>query len=253
MAFKPEIIITSDSTELAKNAVHIFVETAKDCVTRKGWFAVALSGGSTPRHMNRMLAQEPHCSNIAWGKIHIFWVDERCVPVTDPASNYGRAYEDLLGQIPIPVDHIHPMPGETAPEEGAHTYHKEMETFFRPKKGELPAFDLILLGIGVDGHTASLFPGVRSAVLSDKWVLAVKGGTPDVHRLTLTYHILNRAKKICFLVSGKNKAPIVKTIFENRRARLPAQKVQPLNGELRWLMDKQASSLLSEDIVHGTS
>jgi len=244
MALKPEIIVTSDSSELAQAAVRIFVKAAKDSVARRGCFSAAFSGGSTPRHMNRMLAQEPHCSSIAWGKTHIFWVDERCVSVNDPASNYGVARKDFLGQIPIPVDHVHPMPGEAVPEEGAKIYHNELKTFFRSIKGEFPAFDLILLGIGVDGHTASLFPATPSAALSKKWVVAVKGGTPDVHRLTLTYYILNQANNICFLVSGENKAPIVKAIFENKQARLPAQKVQPLNGRLTWLMDRQASSLL---------
>ena len=253
MPLKPKIIITSDWTVLAKTAVRIFVERAKDCVTQKGRFAVALSGGSTPRHMYRMLTQEPLRSNIAWDKTHIFWVDERCVAKSDPASNYGLAHEDFLGQIPIPADHIHPMPGEAAPEEGARIYQRELEAYFRPGKGEFPAFDLVFLGIGKDGHTASLFPTERSVGPTERWVEFVKGGTPDVYRLTLTYDVLNRAEKICFLVSGKNKAPIVKALFENRPARLPAQKIRPLHGELIWLMDQQASSLLSGDIIHGTS
>ena len=166
----------------------------------------------------------------------------------DPASNYGVARKDFLDRIPIPVDHVHPMPGEVAPEEGAKIYYSELKTFFSSKKGVVPAFDLILLGIGTDGHTASLFPATPSASLLKKWVVAVKGGTPDVHRLTLTYHILNRANSICFLVSGENKAPIVKTIFENKQAGLPAQKVQPLNGRITWLMDRQASSLLTPSL-----
>jgi 6-phosphogluconolactonase len=245
MALKPEIIVTSDSRELAQAAVRIFVKAAKDSVARKGCFTVALSGGSTPRRMNRMLAQEPYRSSVAWGKTHIFWVDERCVSMDDQASNYGLVRKDFLDQVPIPVDHVHSMPGEAAPEEGAKIYHDELETFFRSTKGEYPVFDLILLGIGTDGHTASLFPETPSAAMSKKWVIAVKGGTPDVYRLTLTYDVLNRAEKICFLVSGKNKAPIVKAIFEDEQAGLPAQKVQPLNGRLTWLMDRQASSLLS--------
>ncbi len=245
MALKPEIIVTSDSRELAQAAVRIFVKAAKDSIARKGCFTVALSGGSTPRRMNRMLVQEPYRSSVAWGKTHIFWVDERCVSMDDQASNYGLVRKDFLDQVPIPVDHVHSMPGEAAPEEGAKIYQDELETFFRSTKGEYPAFDLILLGIGTDGHTASLFPETSSAALSKKWVIAVKGGTPDVYRLTLTYDVLNRAEKICFLVSGKNKAPIVKAIFEDEQAGLPAQKVQPLNGRLTWLMDRQASSLLS--------
>ncbi len=253
MPLKPEIIVTSDSTELARIGARILVETAGECVDRKGRFTVALPGGSTPRHMNRMLAQEPLRSSMAWDKTHLFWVDERCVPISDAASNYGLAHEDFLGRVPIPVDHIHPMPGEVVPEEGARIYERELEAHFRPSKGEYPVFDLVFLGIGMDGHTASLFPAADSSVLSGKWVVAVKGGIPDVYRLTLTYDVLNRAKKICFLVSGKNKAQIVKTIFEDKDARLPAQGIRALHGELQWLMDKDASSLLPEGIIHGAS
>ena len=244
MVLKPEIVVTPDSNELARTAVRIFEKTSKDSVARRGCFSVALSGGSTPRHMNRMLVQEPYYSSIAWDRTHIFWVDERCVSVNDPASNYGVAHKDFLDQVPIPVDHVHPMPGEVAPEEGVKIYHNELRAFFRSIKEEAPVFDLILLGIGIDGHTASLFPETPSNALSKKWVMAVKGGTPNVYRLTLTYNVLNRAKKICFLVSGVNKAPIVKTIFENKQAGLPAQKIQPINGRITWLMDRQASSLL---------
>jgi 6-phosphogluconolactonase len=245
MALKPEIIVTSDSNELARTTVRILEKSAKESVARKGCFTVALSGGSTPRPMNRMLIQEPHYSSIPWDKTHIFWVDERCVSMENPASNYGAARKDFLDQVPVPLDHVHPMPGEAAPEVGAKIYYNELKTFFRSIKEEYPVFDLILLGIGTDGHTASLFPATPSAALFEEWVIAVKGGKPDVYRLTLTYDVLNRAKKICFLVSGENKAPIVKTIFENKQAGLPAQKIQPLNGRLTWLMDRQASSLLS--------
>jgi 6-phosphogluconolactonase len=245
MAFKPEIIITADSSELARKAVHIFEKAARDSIAQKGRFAVALSGGSTPRQTNRMLAQKPHSLSIDWDKTHIFWVDERCVPVNDPASNYGVARKDFLDQIPVSDEQVHPMPGNLAPEEGAKIYHDELKTFFRPRKGESPVFDLIFLGVGTDGHTASLFHTVPSVALSKEWVVAVKGGTPDVHRLTLTYHVLNRAKKICFLVSGEKKAPIVRTIFEDRQELLPAQKIQPLNGRITWLMDRQASSFLT--------
>ena len=253
MPLKPEIIVMSDSTELAKTAARVLVETAGECVDRKGRFTVALSGGSTPRHMNRMLAQEPLRSNMAWDKTHVFWVDERCVPQSDPASNYGSAHEDFLGRVPIPVDQVHPMPGEVAPEEGAKIYQRELEAHFRPSKGEYPVFDLVFLGIGTDGHTASLFPSAGSSALSKKWVVAVRGGIPDVYRLTLTYDVLNRANRICFLVSGKNKAQIVKTIFEDKESRLPAQGIRALHGKLQWLMDKEASSLLTEGTIHGAS
>ena len=133
MTLKPEIIITSDSRELARAGVRIFVQAAKDAVAHRGCFTAALSGGSTPRLMYGMLAREPYCSRIAWEKIHLFWVDERCVSENDPASNYGAARKDFLDQVPIPADHVHPMPGEAAPEEGAKIYQNELLRFVEMK------------------------------------------------------------------------------------------------------------------------
>jgi len=249
MPGKPEIIIRDNPAQLAITAADVFRMTAKDCVTQKGRFAVALSGGSTPRRMHRMLAEEPYYSDIPWYKTHIFWVDERCVPEDNPASNYGLAKKDFLDQIPIPVEQIHPMPREDPPEKGARKYRGELEAFFQIKEEDFPVFDLIFLGVGKDGHTASLFPEESFVEASERWVAAVKGGTPDVYRLTLAYDILNRAKEIYFLVSGEGKGPIVKSIFERRETRLPAQKIQPLNGRLTWLLDKEAASLLSGDMT----
>ena len=253
MPTKPEIIITDDPTQLARSAVGIFANAAKDCVTQKNRFTVALSGGSTPRAMHRLLAGEPISSDMPWDKVHIFWVDERCVPVDDPASNYGLARKDFLERLSIPLEQIHPMPGGGPPEEGAKRYQEEMEAVFQMREEDFPVFDLIFLGVGKDGHTASLFPGKRSVVASEKWVAAVKGGNPDVYRLTLTYKVLNRAKEIYFLVSGKGKAPIVKTAIENKDARLPAQKIQPMHGSLTWLLDREAASLLAEEMIRGAS
>ena len=214
---------------------------------------VALSGGSTPRAMHRLLAEEPHCSDIPWKETHIFWVDERCVPVDDPASNYGLAKKDFLHRIPIPIEQIHPMPGGVPPEEGAKKYQEEMEVFFQKGEEGFPLFDLIFLGMGKDGHTASLFPGKPSVVTSERWVAVVKGGDPDVYRLTLTYDVLNQAREIYFLVSGVGKAPIVKTVIEDKDAHLPSQKIQPMSGSLTWLLDKEAASKLSEEMMRGPS
>jgi 6-phosphogluconolactonase len=195
--------------------------------------------------MHKLLAEEPFRSDIPWNKTQIFWVDERCVPVDDPASNFGLARKDFLERAPIPSGQIHPMPGQVAPEEGARKYQGEMEGFFQTVQEAFPAFDVIFLGMGEDGHTASLFPDRSSVVGSERWVLVVKGGSPDVYRLTLTYDVLNRAKRIYFLVSGKGKALIVKTVLENKDAGLPAQKIRPVQGELTWLLDREAASLLS--------
>ncbi len=246
MSSKPEIVIIDGPDQLAKLAADIFAVAAKRCVAMHGRFTVALSGGSTPRGMHRMLAEKPYCSDIQWKKTHIFWVDERCVPRDNPASNYGLAKMDFLDRIPIPVEQIHPMPGEAPPEEGARRYERELKAFFQVKEERFPILDLIFLGMGKDGHTASLFPGKDLAEAQERWVVAVKGGTPDIYRLTLTYEVLNRAKEIYFLVSGMEKALIVKTVLENKDAALPAQKIQPINGKLAWLLDKKAASLLTD-------
>jgi len=253
MPSKPEIIITDDPTQLARTGAGIFRTAAKHCVTQRNLFSVAISGGSTPRDMHRLLAEEPYRSDIPWKKTHIFWADERCVPMNDPASNYGLAKKDFLEQIPIPPEQIHFMPGGFAPEEGARKYQEEVEGFFQHMQEDFPVFDLIFLGIGKDGHTASLFLGARSPSESDRWVMAVKGGNPDVYRLTLTYDVLNGAKGVYFLVSGKEKAPIVRTVLESKEARLPAQKIQPVKGKLTWLLDKEAASLLSKEMIRDAS
>ena len=241
----PEIIIKDNSTDLAVAAADIFTATAKECITHTGRFTIALSGGSTPRTLYRTLAEEPYYSLIPWDKIHIFWVDERCVQQNDPASNYGAVKKDLLDRVPIPIEQIHPMLGEAFPEKGAVEYQRELRAFFRIKNGEFPVFNLIFLGIGKDGHTASLFPGQKALEERERLVTAVKGGNPDVSRITLTFPLLNHAEKIIFLVSGNGKALILKAIFEDNAAQLPAQKVRPINGKLTWLIDREAGSLLT--------
>ena len=250
---QPQIIVTHDPSELAETAAKIFGSTAKDCVMRRNLFTVAISGGSTPRGMHKLLAEEPFRSAIPWNKTHIFWVDERCVPADDPASNFGLAKKDFLERIPIPPEQIHPMPGKIAPEEGAKKYQEEMAKVFQKREEDLPIFDLIFLGMGKDGHTASLFPATQSLHGPGRWVIAVKGGHPNVYRLTLTYDVLNRAKRICFLVSGREKALIVKTVLEHKDARLPAQEIRPVKGKSKWLLDKEAASLLSKEMIRDAS
>jgi len=254
MRLQPQIIVAHDRSELAETAANIFTRTAKDCVMQTNFITVAISGGSTPRDMHKLLGQEPYRSEIPWNKTHIFWVDERCVSVDDPASNFGLAKKDFLERIPIPLEQIHPMPGERAPEEGAKDYQEEMQKVFQTKKEEdFPIFDLIFLGMGKDGHTASLFPGAKFSHAPGRWVIAVKGGDPNVYRITLTYEVLNRARRVYFLVTGKEKAPTVKTVLETMDARLPTQKIQPVKGELIWLLDKEAASWLSKEMIRDAS
>lgn len=244
MTIKPEIIVAKDPNDLAQKGAEIFCLSADRCIKQKRPFRVAVSGGSTPRAMHKRLAAEPCFKKKIWGGTHIFWVDERMVPAGHPASNFGAARKDFLEKVPIPAAHVYPMPFEAAPEAGAAAYEKTLKAHFQTTGGDLPVFDLIFLGIGTDGHTASLFPGFSPERAAHRWVLAVKGGDPDVFRLTLNYHLLNQAAHVVFLVSGKSKARIVKTIIESQKADLPAQRIKPARGKLTWLMDKDALSQL---------
>ncbi len=240
-----ELLIVDSPASMAVTAADIFAKTAKDCVGRKGRFAVAISGGSTPRATHRLLAEQPYRSEIPWTAVHIFWVDERCVPQDSKASNYGVAKKDLVDRVPILPQQVHPMTGDTSPEQAAIAYQKKLKAFFRADKGGLPIFDLIFLGVGKDGHTASMFPGQQALDEKENWVVAVKGGDPDVSRITMTYPVLNRASQVVLFVSGKQKAAVVKAVLEDKHTDLPAQRIQPANGKLTWLLDHDAASLLS--------
>ena len=244
MTNKQTIIIESNAAGLARKGAEIFSKAAKESVGMKGRFAMAISGGSTPRSMHRMLGEEPFYSEIPWNKTDIFWADERCVPKNHPDSNFGAANRDFLDRVPISKGHIHPLQGSLSCEEGALWYQQKLIKFFQRKEDEFPLFDLIFLGIGTDGHTASLFPGQSTLNEMKRWVVAVKGGNPDVKRLTLTFPVINRGKQIVFMISGKKKASVVKTVLSGIQSGLPAQLVQPLKGKLIWLLDREAASLL---------
>ena len=204
MPIKIEKIIMPDSDKLSEKGAEIFYQSAKDAVSHKGYFAVAVSGGSTPRAMHRILAQEPYLSKMPWRRVHLFWVDERMVPFDHPHSNFGNARKDLIDQIPIPSDQVHTMPVMALPSKGAVHYEDDIKSFFRQVTSDSPQFDLVTLGVGNDGHIASLFPGQNSTV-SKHWVISVKGGNPNLNRITMTYLILNNAKRILFVVSGKGR------------------------------------------------
>jgi len=239
------IIVEPDANALSRKGADIFIQVAAESVALRGRFVVAISGGSTPRPLHRLLREEPYRSKIPWSRTHIFWVDERCVPVDDPASNYGLARVDFIDKIPIPGDQIHPMSVDLVPEEGATAYQRELVHYFQSQPSKIPVLDFICLGIGTDGHTASLFPDQSALSEKEQLIIAVKGGNPYVSRLTMTFPLINHAREIVFLVSGQGKAPILKAILEGPPDRFPAQMIQPLNGRLTWLLDQEAASLLS--------
>ena len=238
------VIIKDDPMKLSEAGATLFAKRAREAVHHKGFFTVALSGGSTPRRMHRRLAEKPFLSEIPWNKTHIFWVDERSVPENDPSSNYGAARKDFIDRLPISKTHVHPMPVHMPLETGAFCYQKEILDFFGTGPDEIPIFDLILLGIGADGHTASLFPGQTALYERKHLILAVKGGTPHVNRLTMTYPILNQAGEVVFLASGTGKAGIIQGLLEKKQRDLPALGIQPRSGKLTWLLDRDAAALL---------
>ena len=184
-------------------------------------------------------------SGLPWEKMFFFWVDERCVPFNDPSSNFGMAWEAFLRRAPLRQDQIYPMPADMDPEKGSTVYTQTLSHFFQINETQTPVFDLIFLGIGNDGHTASLFPGQDFPEENVRPVIAVKGGNPYVYRLTLTFRTINQAREIIFLVSGKGKAAILRSVFEDGSAILPVNRILPVNGRQEWIIDREAASFLS--------
>lgn len=236
----PEIVILPDATALAREAAQRFARVACEAVESRGRFSVALSGGSTPGVLYRMLAEEPYRDQIPWAQAHLFWGDERCVPADDPGSNYRLASETLIERVPIPTDNVHRVWGELEPNAAARAYERDLYDFFC---GPRTRFDLALLGVGSDGHTASLFPGSAALRETERMALAVEaeyGGRP-ANRVTLTLPAINSAREIWFLVTGSDKAGIVQAVLEEPDGILPAQRICPTAGALAWLLDAAAA------------
>lgn len=230
--------------DLSVAAARRFEMLARQKVSLGQTFSLALSGGSTPRRLYQMLADPALC--IAWDRVHLFQVDERCVPPDDPESNYRMIRDALLGRVPIPKDNFHRIAAEREDrDEAARDYAAELARILQPKAGEWPRFDLIFLGMGADGHTASLFPS--SAALQERklWVRANYSERLGKHRITLTFPVLNAASEIIFLVSGEDKAETLWQVLEGRPGIFPAQGVKPQNGLLSWFVDKGSARLLA--------
>ena len=243
MPSQPEIRILKSPEELFEAAAAEFTAQASAAIRARGKFTVALSGGSTPKRLYALLATKP---NILWDKIYFFWGDERHVPPDHPESNYRMVYEALLSKVPVPPENIFRVHTEERDAAGAALqYEQTLKDFFQLSPGEFPRFDLILLGMGPDGHTAFLFPG--SPALNERQRLVVANPVEKFHtdRLTFTFPVLNAAATVMFLVSGPDKAPMLHKVLENSSANLPSQKVQPTNGRLLWLVDSAAATGLS--------
>ncbi len=240
----PAIQIFPDLEVLSHHAASIFINLPESCITSHGRFTVAISGGSTPRRLYALLGSEQYRNSVDWNHVHFFWVDERCIPEENEESNFKLAFDLLLSKVHIPRENIHRIKGEESPEKAAREYEDDIKRFFGISG--LPVFDLIILGMGEDGHTASLFPRSLSLKETERFAAPVYRERPEVNRTTLTLPVLNNASQILFLVSGKSKADMVQKILGegHKKEPYPAGLIKPTHGKLLWFIDKEAASKL---------
>lgn len=236
--------ISPDASMLISAAADLFVAITQEAIAARGRADIALTGGSAPPALHRLLATPPYASQITWANVHIWFGDDRCVAAADPLSNYGAANQELLSHVPIPAAQVHRIQGELPRDEAAQRYADEL----RRELGDAPRLDLIWLGLGPDGHVVSLFPGDATLNVTDRLVVGVEhhsGPEPLVDRVSMTLPVLNAAALVAFLVTTEKKAGIAAKVLEdvpaNPHDRLPAQRVQPTNGQLLWLMDHAAA------------
>lgn len=248
------VVVYDDAEALAVAAADMFTRTATTGANAGG-ATIALSGGSTPKRMCELLAAAPYRERVPWSSLQLFWGDERWVPESSPESNAGEAKRLLLDQVPIPPDHVHPFPTvDMTPEAAADTYEATIREIVSPGENP-PVFDLIFLGMGDDGHTASLFP--RTAAIHERAKLVVAHFVPklDATRLTLTPPILNAAKRVAFLIAGGGKAETLSRVLDGPEEPdvLPSQIIRPPADRLFWLVDRAAASQLrgGRDTGHG--
>jgi 6-phosphogluconolactonase len=237
------IRLCADAEELAREAAKLFVRETMRAAEAHGRSTVLLAGGETPRRCYENLSGPPFRDQVPWRKLHLFWGDERCVPAGDLRSNALMARRALLDHVPVPVSQIHPIAGDRPPTEAAGEYEKTLRSFF---PGGLPRFDLVLLGLGTNGHTASLFPGTSALQEKNRWVVEVRPADDAIERVTLTTPVINEAACIAFLVAGKEKAEILREVLEGSPDPflIPARLIRPVRGELLWLVDSAAGALL---------
>jgi 6-phosphogluconolactonase len=238
------IDVLPTAVDLFHAAAEEFIRAARTAIGAQGRFSVALSGGSTPKSLYSLLAS--NYADFAWNRVFLFFGDERHVPPTDPESNYRMVKESLLSKIAIPPDNVFRVPAENPDADAAAAdYEAQLRSFFELKPGEFPRFDLVLLGMGPDGHTASLFPG--SAALDERSRLVVANWVAqfNTHRITLTFPVLNRAAEVMFLASGPDKADMLHQVLEVKMTPpLPAQRIEPTDGKLLWMLDEAAAAKL---------
>ena len=239
-----QLIVKKNPADLAKAAADFILKRIKNVLKKQDRFTLALSGGSTPRALHELLAKSPYVDQIPWLQLHIFWGDERYVPIEDEQSNAGMAYDTLLGHVYTPEDQIHVWRTDLEPDAAAHNYADMLHTYFGDSG---LTFDLVLLGMGDDGHTLSLFPGTEVVHEQTVWTKAFFLDGQNMHRLTLTAPIVNRSACVLFLVAGPKKAQPLREVLEGKYQpeTYPVQVIKPSAGELIWMVDEKAATNLS--------
>jgi 6-phosphogluconolactonase len=232
-----------DKEALSQAAAELFAKQAQSAVTAHGRFSVLLAGGDTPRRTYELLAREPLRSHIPWPQVHLFWGDERCVPADDPNSNALMAHRAFIDSLLLSPEKLHPILYDRSPNRAAENYEAELRRFF----GEEPAnFDLVFLGLGEDGHTASLLPGSEALHEKIRWTAVTRRANEQFSRITVTVPLINQATVVVFLVTGLSKTHVVQSILEEtgQQQLFPAQLIQPLRGNLYWFVDREAAGKL---------
>jgi 6-phosphogluconolactonase len=243
----PNLQVFAGASDVARAAALRFIEIAQESIAAHGRFSVALAGGSTPKRIYELLAGEELSDQLDWSKVHIFFGDERCVPPDDAESNYRMANEALLSRVSLPEQNVHRMRGEGDAVANARLYEDELRGFFDGE--DWPQFDLIMLGMGDDGHTASLFPETRALDVQAAWVTANWVEKFDTFRVTLTVPAINHARHVMFIITGASKAERLQEVLygAHEPQRLPSQLIQPHEGALAWFLDEAAAKQLRKD------
>jgi 6-phosphogluconolactonase len=234
------ISVFDDLQSLSQSAAELFQSLSQAVIAARGRFAVALSGGTTPRLLYKLLGSVPYLNTIDWRRVYLFWADERCVPSDHPESNYRLVRDTLLENIPLPKRNVHNVQGEADPEEAARAYEQDIKAFYNTVT--IPSFDLIILGVGVDGHTASLFPGSSSSLAAARIAIPVYLAEPQVNRVSLTIPVINHASNVLFLVAGRAKAGVLQNIlYQGNSKGYPAGQILTENGTVAWFLDREAA------------
>ena len=239
--------VFKDLNQLSKALAEWITSLIEETLTRKERFSFVLSGGNTPKKLNSLLASSPYRERINWKKIHVFWGDERAVPFEDERNNARMAFDTLLNKVDIPKSQIHIMDTSLGPEEAAVQYEKLLREYFRTETLPVETFDLVLLGMGDDGHTLSLFPGTPVIHEEKLWATSFFLKAQDMHRITLTKNIVNHSNHIVFMISGNDKAHALHEVLEGEKNpdKYPSQVIIPTQGELHFFTDEAAASLLN--------